>query len=300
MTNFNTIENKVTQQNGKNLAQPSVFNFNSLNVHVVADDRGEPLFLANDVCAILGYLNPRTALKNHCREAGVLKQDISSGGQMREATFINEGNLYRLIIKSRKPEAEAFEIKVMEEILPSIRKTGEYRTPYSVNPNDKLTASQAEQLRVVLKGHCDKLPKDKQATFMTKGWSKLKSHFGCTYREIPQREFSEALSLVTRHTTEWELLDAPKPTTQPVELKDFFRNGNFYLSQQNGNLVLNPVPHGAILATVKEFIAMVRNPSNSPFSFADVIDIDSACKERWLDKLSSFSEENLRLKAAML
>ncbi len=44
-------------------------------------------------------------------------------------TFINEGNLYRLIIKSRKPEAERFEVWVCDEVLPSIRKTGGYAVP---------------------------------------------------------------------------------------------------------------------------------------------------------------------------
>ncbi|SUU98702.1 BRO-N domain-containing protein [Avibacterium paragallinarum] len=40
--------------------------------------------------------------------------------------YINEPNLYRLIIKSRKPEAEPFEAWVFEEVLPQIRKTGKY------------------------------------------------------------------------------------------------------------------------------------------------------------------------------
>lgn len=101
-----------------------------------------------------------------------------------------------------------------------LRISAESRTPYTVNPNDTLTAAQAEQLRVALKNKCDALPKDKQAAFMTKGWSKLKTHFGCTYRQIPQREFSEALSLVTRHVTEWELLDAPAEPAKPVLSKE--------------------------------------------------------------------------------
>jgi Rha family phage regulatory protein len=86
-----------------------------------------------------------------------------------------------------------------------------HRIQYSVNPSDVLTASQAEQLRITLKDHCDKLPKAQQAGFMIKGWSKLKSHFGVTYRNIPQSELSEALSLIARHTSEWDLLEVTKP-----------------------------------------------------------------------------------------
>lgn len=129
-------------------------------------------------------------------------------------TTISESGLYALVLRSRKPEARKFAKWVTSEVLPAIRKTGEYRTPYVAGPNDILSAAQAEQLRVALTDKCFALPRDKQGAFMTKGWSKLKSHFGCTYRKIPQHEFTEALSLVARHGAEWELLDAP--ATDPL------------------------------------------------------------------------------------
>lgn len=83
--------------------------------------------------------------------------------------------------------------------------------PYAVGSHDALNAAQAEQLRATLKVACDKLPKAEQGAFMRKGWSKMKSHFGVSYRDIPQREFTEALSLAGRHAAEWELEDEPKP-----------------------------------------------------------------------------------------
>jgi anti-repressor protein len=49
--------------------------------------------------------------------------------QYGEMTFISEGNLYRLVLKSGKPEAEPFEKWVCDEVLPSIRKHGMYATP---------------------------------------------------------------------------------------------------------------------------------------------------------------------------
>lgn len=102
------------------------FHFDSHEVRTVTDERGEAWFAANDVSVILGYKNPRTAVANHCRQVGVLKQDTLTEKGTQEMTYINEGNLYRLIIKSRKPQAERFEQMVMEEILPAIRKTGHY------------------------------------------------------------------------------------------------------------------------------------------------------------------------------
>ena len=82
------------------------------------------------------------------------------------------------------------------------------RMAYAVNPDDVLTAAQAETLRLMLKTKADLLPKQQQGSFMMKGWSKLKSHYKVGYRQIPQSEYTEAMSIVARHVTEWEVLDA--------------------------------------------------------------------------------------------
>ena len=64
--------------------------------------------------------------QNIVKSGGVAKRDTPTKSAVQEMTFINEPNLYRLIIKSRKPEAEPFEAWVFEEVLPQIRKTGKY------------------------------------------------------------------------------------------------------------------------------------------------------------------------------
>lgn len=109
--------------------RPAVFRFNDLDVRAFADDNGEPWFVAKDVCDVLGYANDTQAIQKNCRAKGVSKRYSLTKGGNQEMTFINEGNLYRLIIKSRKPEAERFEQLVMDEILPAIRKTGRYEAP---------------------------------------------------------------------------------------------------------------------------------------------------------------------------
>ena len=108
---------------------PAVFAFNEISVRAYADEQGEPWFAANDVCTVLGYRNPSKAIGDHCRTKGITKRYTPTDGGNQEMTFINEGNLYRLIIKSRKPEAEPFEQLVMDVILPTIRKTGTYTAP---------------------------------------------------------------------------------------------------------------------------------------------------------------------------
>lgn len=106
-----------------------VFDFEENIIRTVIDDDGETLFLAKDVCDVLGYVNARKAVSDHCKEKGVTKRDTLSKGGKQQATFINEPNLMRLIVKSKLPAAEKFEAWVFEEVLPTIRKTGKYEAP---------------------------------------------------------------------------------------------------------------------------------------------------------------------------
>lgn len=123
---------------------PVEFQFQSNIVRTVAID-GEVWFCATDVCSVLGYTNSRKVIADHCKASGVTKRYISSGGQNREVIFINEPSLYRLIIRSKKPEAEKFETWVMEEVLPAIRKTGAYIHAPAMRP--ALTTAQKRALK---------------------------------------------------------------------------------------------------------------------------------------------------------
>ena len=93
--------------------------------------------------------------------------------------------------------------------------------PYSTNPGDKLTKEQADALRDILTEAAQAMPKDLQGLVMREGWSKLKAHFKCSYRQIPQSEFTKAVSLLSRHIVHWKrakVTDAavsPAPTFVP-------------------------------------------------------------------------------------
>lgn len=96
----------------------------------------KPYFEGTKVAKILGYSNPHAAISRHCKDPGLIfhevevntgrKRDGSYAMQKVSKIFIDEGNVYRLIIKSKKPQAIIFERWVMDEVLPSIRKNGEY------------------------------------------------------------------------------------------------------------------------------------------------------------------------------
>lgn len=92
----------------------------------VAEVGGEPWFCASDVCRMLGYYDGRKAVQTYCKPKGVSKRNTLTKGGNQQLTYINEGNLYRLITHSKLPSAEQFETWVFDEVLPSIRKHGAY------------------------------------------------------------------------------------------------------------------------------------------------------------------------------
>ncbi|MDX5886476.1 phage antirepressor [Bacillus cereus group sp. BfR-BA-00999] len=90
---------------------------------------GKEYFPATDVATALGYKRPQDAVRQHCKEDGSVNHRVADSlGRMQEKKYINEPNLYRLIVKSKLPQAEQFEKWVFEEVLPSIRKHGAYMT----------------------------------------------------------------------------------------------------------------------------------------------------------------------------
>ncbi|RDH46593.1 hypothetical protein B9G39_00195 [Zooshikella ganghwensis] len=83
-----------------------------------------PWFVAADIAAALGYSRARDAIQAHCK--GAVKYRIPTTGGVQMASIIPERDVYRLIMRSKLPQAEQFEEWVVAEVLPSIRKTGGY------------------------------------------------------------------------------------------------------------------------------------------------------------------------------
>ena len=106
-----------------------VFNYNSNNVRIISGEDGEPWFVAKDVCDILELTNPREAvsvLDEDERSSVRISDGTSSKGGNPHMNIISESGLYTLIMRSNKPEAKKFRKWVTSEVLPSIRKTGNY------------------------------------------------------------------------------------------------------------------------------------------------------------------------------
>lgn len=106
------------------------FLFNENLVRTVIHE-GAPWFIAADACAILGLENTTRALDS-LEDSDLTLLKVRAGLQTREMNAVNEPGLYRLIFKSRKAEARAFQRWVFHEVLPTIRRTGSY-TPSHQN-----------------------------------------------------------------------------------------------------------------------------------------------------------------------
>ena len=120
-----------------------IFNSGEFGNIRTAEIDGKPYFVGTDVAKALGYNNPRDAVSRHCK--GVVKRDTPTSSGIQSMSYINEGDLYRLIMKSKLPSAEKFESWVMDEVLPTIRKTGSYQKPLTT----------VEQIQVIATGFLD-------------------------------------------------------------------------------------------------------------------------------------------------
>ena len=91
----------------------------------VAGTSEEPLFCLADVCAVIGIANPRN-VKSRLDSEDVRQMDTLTEGGNQQVTFVTESGLYDVIIRSDSEKAKPFRKWITNEVLPSIRKTGEY------------------------------------------------------------------------------------------------------------------------------------------------------------------------------
>lgn len=102
----------------------TVFDYKQNQVRMIERD-GEPWWVLKDVCDVLGLAAPaRVSSRLDDDEKGVNKTHTLGGEQ--EMTVINEPGLYKVILRSNKPEAKAFTRWLTHEVLPQIRRTGGY------------------------------------------------------------------------------------------------------------------------------------------------------------------------------
>ena len=102
------------------------FDFKGAALRTLTDEAGEPWFVLKDCMSILDLGNPTETVKMFDDDEFSTTEVIDSIGRRQQAYIISEPGLYKLIMRSRKPEAHEFQRWVTHEVLPSIRKHGGY------------------------------------------------------------------------------------------------------------------------------------------------------------------------------
>ncbi|MDJ0579095.1 BRO family protein [Crocosphaera sp.] len=128
----------------------TVFRFNNNEIRFID---GKPI--ANDVAKVLGYAHPAKTVstKVSSKNKGLTKMETPGG--MQSVTVLEEAGIYQLIFSSKLETAQEFQQWVFENVLPSIRKTGQY----SVQPK---TALELAKEQVKLLEEMERLEKEKQ------------------------------------------------------------------------------------------------------------------------------------------
>lgn len=105
------------------------------SIRVVRDEDGEPWFVAKDVLDVLDL--DKTALRKLDEdEKGV--DSIHTPGGEQQMTVVTEPGFYKLVMRSRKPEAKAFQRWVTHEVLPALRRDGGYMVARDETPEQTM------------------------------------------------------------------------------------------------------------------------------------------------------------------
>ena len=171
----------------------TIFNYQNLGqVRVQIDQYGNPWFCLTDVCKILN-LQPNKVLERLNAYGRNSIPVIDSMGRKQEATFVDQGNLFMTIGRSRKPEAKVFMDWVYREVLPSIANKGYYAMPQMTEMQmiNKISATMIEYGNT-LNEHGNRLDEHKALLELHNNQLEILSHEGyftiathARFRNIP-------------------------------------------------------------------------------------------------------------------
>ncbi|WP_456119672.1 BRO family protein [Sutterella wadsworthensis] len=163
------------------------FSFENMAVRTLGTPE-HPLFVALDVCSALGYAKARNAVAQHVDPEDLIKSDIDTNGGRQTINCVNESGLYALIFGSKLESAKRFKRWVTSEVLPAIRRNGQYNAacPATITPAEQLQIQQAVARRA----------KTSSANYQTI-YRAIKVRFQIPrYNELPRCQFAECLKFI--------------------------------------------------------------------------------------------------------
>lgn len=165
----------------------AIFKFESAQIRTFGTSE-TPLFVAIDVCSALGFGNHRQAIASHVDPEDLTKAVIETKGGKQTVNCVNESGLYALIFGSKLESAKRFKRWVTSEVLPTIRRNGQYHAacPATITPAEQLQIQQAVARRA----------KTSSANYQTI-YRAIKVRFQIPrYTELPTRQFAECLKFI--------------------------------------------------------------------------------------------------------
>lgn len=117
------------------------YDFEGNKIRNLIKEDGSIWFVAKDVCKVLGLTDTNKALIKLYDNEKLTRQFFVSG-QNRDLYIISESGLYKLIMRSTKPEAIRFQDWVTQEVLPKIRRDGGYINPQAIDPKNPIESFQ--------------------------------------------------------------------------------------------------------------------------------------------------------------
>ena len=160
------------------------FSFENLSVRTLGDSLN-PLFVAGDLAAILGYQSAKDATRFLDEDERTLVE-IDTAGGLQKVSAVTESGLYAMILKSRRPEAKRFRKWVTSEVLPAIRKQGYYAGP------DYIDEAQQREIQKAVGRRAAGAPKNFRVIY-----SALKDHFRIPrYTCLQKKDFEAALAFI--------------------------------------------------------------------------------------------------------
>jgi prophage antirepressor-like protein len=231
-----------------------VFNHEMFGELQVLVENGNVYFPATEVAKTLGYSNPSDAIIKHCKKEGVAFREVLTSGGKQQKKFISEGNLYRLIARSKLPEAEKFESWVFDEVLPTIRKTGGYVSNDDLFIQTYLPFAD-EQTKTLFKGVLETVRKQNEQIAMMK--PKAEAHDKFISGENYQSMAVVAKALGTGRNRLYDFLRKQKILmSNNVPYQEYIDRGYFVVKEksiQMGEQVINK-PQTYVTAKGVDFI----------------------------------------------
>lgn len=215
-----------------------------------------PIFVAVDVATALGYKDQTNAIKLHVDPEDLIKSEITDKlGRKQTVNCVNESGLYALIFGSKLESAKRFKRWGTSEVLPSIRKTGQYELP-----RDTITVEEQYCIRKAVAYN-----RKRTGRHYREVYNDLYNEFRIPrYTELKREDFDKAMAFLGQTESEQEPIADEPPYEPPLKA------GSVVLSPVEAENLVSFIYHmryvfRTCFIAMYKFLATVKSPMAGRF-----------------------------------